>query len=966
MAFTLTTQTKRYVAIGVAIAALVGLVIWYAVTPPSINKSMAYLDETRLWTEFRMKNPINYQTVGIKAYEDGSYNVLLSEPSPDITIRDLKRFISEYHGKVLTHQCPMGIDGWLQDAILCFNGLKDEEKDVFTSKLFTLLYGTDYKAAYEDLDDIQEHTNYIKENVHYQISAEELQQWFIEDGEMLVSQDGLIETDLATVLNSDQTGIYYSKEPGFVIWVLDRRRNSPVDFHIPARMFALDADLILGAIVMRNKNVIAVIGRERELSLHELPPMRVETMCLLAATTKKELSQSYERNNLVAGKMSGGKDYAPILLSPELWHTEYGSILNVTDQMLKSWSQNGTVEYERFTYPKPYDWAFVDGASIDLDVSELTYNWNTSGAGYAIEADENNPYMIYALNRTGSLPVSYIPGETDSITENDKVFLAEETAYDFFSGLASPELIRVVQYASLYQIFVNCNFHLKQYDLPTYTINTKNVENSVDKLLISIAAFNDEQRQEIKDYYNRRYDKLIAQKDSLESLKTWAKPDNYDELLFYVYFELLFSDPEHTSTAVITKFDTLSNIVKEVTDMNNALFVSSVSHYIVNPRDIDYTRISRLYECINKEDAGYVLTNDDYAMLYAWVLADKVKDMQTYNALFNVFQTQNLRDIYIESNKESCSQWIKCPTVVQSWNMRDSARWAGGHNLNSRITPVKVDNSLAKGQCFVEKQADGSKIIRISQFDKGRITPEFLRNVERTGKSGAHNFRGSVQVVRTRGLVIPNKARNVRGFDPATQVTRVTRRVDGFDVNGKVIHNVDDFWKELANIPETKGRSFHNIVFENFSQDEVRMIMDGHTETILEKGSLSRTFMEELDFNHMEVSAADGDGKITVSIPMKNKSIVVGEGVEKKTVPLQSASVEIRVPKASQSGLIQALKEMFTNPDTGSWSPFRLKRMGKKNGLNPDEIQELYRYKISKNKLNRHPNDIPVLQTQVA
>ena len=61
-------------------------------------------------------------------------------------------------------------------------------------------------------------------------------------------------------------------------------------------------------------------------------------------------------------KLPGGKDYAPILLSDELWHTEYGNILNVTDQMLKSWSENGDVEYHTFTYPKPLDWAFNDGA----------------------------------------------------------------------------------------------------------------------------------------------------------------------------------------------------------------------------------------------------------------------------------------------------------------------------------------------------------------------------------------------------------------------------------------------------------------------------------------------------------------------------------------------------------------------------------------------------------------------------
>ena len=46
-------------------------------------------------------------------------------------------------------------------------------------------------------------------------------------------------------------------------------------------------------------------------------------------------------------------DWAPILLSRELTNTEYGQILNMTDQMLKSWSNSNSVIYGNFPYPTP-------------------------------------------------------------------------------------------------------------------------------------------------------------------------------------------------------------------------------------------------------------------------------------------------------------------------------------------------------------------------------------------------------------------------------------------------------------------------------------------------------------------------------------------------------------------------------------------------------------------------------------
>ena len=167
---------------------------------------------------------------------------------------------------------------------------------------------------------------------------------------------------------------------------------------------------------------------------------------LLAGANTDELGQSYERLNLFAGKYDDSKnlDWAPIYLSRELIDTEYGSLLNVTDQMLKSWSMDGQVRYVRFNYPDPAAWPFPKPLNEFANSPQITFNWNTKGTGYVIPSHE---FEYYSLNRTGALPVDYLAADNSTLRD------AEDTAYKYFSGRNDANLVRVVQYASLYQIF---------------------------------------------------------------------------------------------------------------------------------------------------------------------------------------------------------------------------------------------------------------------------------------------------------------------------------------------------------------------------------------------------------------------------------------------------------------------------------------------------------------------------------
>jgi hypothetical protein len=249
--------------------------------------------------------------------------------------------------------------------------------------------------------------------------------------------------DCASILKQRRNGVFLSTKPGLVLWSFST--TTPLDSHgIEIREFALDSDLILGAVSSGGQ--VAVIARERSTPVTLLPPLRTETILQLAGAKEDELSQSYERNNPFSGRYDevGLMDWAPIYLSPRLIDTEYGSLLNITDQLLKGWSTHDNVKYVNFPYPEPSSYPFEKNLMDVLKTKELTFNWNTKGAGYVTKAGD---FEVYALNKTGSLPIDYLARGNPGVQQ------AEDRAYQYYSTMSDPNLIRVVQYAALYQIF---------------------------------------------------------------------------------------------------------------------------------------------------------------------------------------------------------------------------------------------------------------------------------------------------------------------------------------------------------------------------------------------------------------------------------------------------------------------------------------------------------------------------------
>ena len=912
-------------------------IIFYSChTPPKIQESIAAYHQKDIWESFRKTFQYHIQTIGVSyQQEDNSYIVIISEPPDHTNVSGFNKILENYNADYSIEENNIGVDGWVKDLVIIINDLDKEGFEDFINELHEYMYYTSYKSSYINLPFNGKLNPFLFDDLNYQITASEINKWFLEDNELFVELNtNKSGHNLKQIFDQQITGIFYSVNNGFVIWVLPV--NSDIsEEKITIRKFVLDADLILGAV--SNGKFLAIIGRERQNKLYELPPLRIETILQLAAANKNELDQSYERTNLFAGKLPGGKDWAPIYLSDELLNTEYGSLLNITDQMLKSWSLNGDVEYDNFRYLKPDHWSFRDGVMKDLNVRELTFNWNTKAAAYSVDLSD---YEIVALNRTGCLPVSYIPENESSLFTSD-ILKCEEKAYDYFSNLNNPDLVRVVQYATLYQIFNAFNIDAYGY----YSYSNKPYENTLEaeayKLIKKLATYGENEFQRLEESISEKlsksgyYDSLDSLKEiyigELQLVEEYLMISEQELLLYYdlTYKELdslkkIYLDElqqiENLQESGVMHFaglDTLFLIINTVNADEGDFGLRILSKFIANPRQ-DISSMSEEMQ--------------DYYLL-AYEIISRGNFIKAYPELFDIDRA-DIKSKHILSHRGYFNTWIKTPSTVISWSKQDSATSIGGHNLDARISPFKINKTLKSGQFRVIKEGN-RRIFEIAESDIRKITPEFLRTAEETNTFGLKTYSGFKDVkIRPRNDVIPKTDRMGRGFIP--KHLEISKLKEGYQLNGKQINDcfklIDEF-KHYARNAENADLKSLTIDFKGFTPDEalaqvkssrISLIQDN---VRLKKGNFFNINNERFDFTKAKTVVIESG--IRVEIP--SSSIKIVNGNAKITIRGITQKIMSKV-----SDLIQKLFKRATN-ETFDFSK-KLKEELKQFNINEENI----------------------------
>jgi len=675
---------------------------------PSILPLQAGINDWEAeWKAFRAAYPYHIQVVALsKPNPSGNRLLIISEPPPTVGSDDIgaiapTEFIIR---SVAWHR--MGYDGWVKDAVIELPPMTDRHLADLIDKVHSRVFGTVYKAVAVVIPDSPQFTK-TGYDFDLRVPAGTLKNWLVPERQphpgwfwpvalialglwgckvfgskrntrhglaLLCSAIGLYfcfrpsspggqeetirftpvlggETRTCRQLLRDRTsGVFISTRPGLVLWTVGK--NTPLDrYKREARQFSLDSDILLGAVGWNDQ--VAIVARERVAPVALLPPLRTETILQLAAVKDAELSQSYERNHIFAGKYDGLNDWAPIYLSDALIDTEYGSLLNITDQILKSWSMSGVVRYVNFNYPDPNLFPFPQPLIKHVSATEVTFNWNTKGAGYSTNS---GGFDVFAWTRTGALPVDYLGGHSARLHD------AEDVAYQYFAQRHDPNLVRVVQYAELYQIFKHYGIVATAAPV-TYRQGVPEVFRSALLTVLSRLRSVDDGRIRAS-FTPQTADGLIKCREAVAAIMDYGGQDGANKLATALAAPRLYT---------------------------RRLIQTGVS---MSDRSNEDAAIGRAaFGC---QQYGPVL------------------------ASLSGLTLDQLRQAYVKASDRETRGWIRTASIVISHPTGEYARMTGGHNLNSAITSFRATAELKPGEVRIVEE-NGQRILLHSESDTGRI-----------------------------------------------------------------------------------------------------------------------------------------------------------------------------------------------------------------------------------------------------
>lgn len=424
------------------------------------------------WVTFRRSHPFPYQAIAAGNLPDGKVVVVVSEPPPRMERAALDQLAKSAFGpssRVQRNRWMIGVDGWLEDLVVSFERPPGDDANAAsflrdgTALLASALFGTTFGTEVEQIT--QRRPGELKlASASYHVTPKELGTW-MRDASLAwqpVRRDAPA-AKWSELVSRKAVGAFASTDATLVVLTFPTAllgTNPGLEsLRVPFREFAIASEGIVGGLWTRSGQ-LAIVARARTTSQHTAAPLRFETFARLvgAARETDELGQSYERRQPFAGKLMHGpfesRDWAPIYLSPHLVNTEFGALLNITDQMLKSWSLAGEVEYLYFDYSKPGVFPFGKQPLSDIIHKQtgersLLFNWNTAGSAVVMQGKDQS--LITSV-RSGALPVTYGAGGKTAAQGGATLYAHEDKAYDYFSGLRDPNLQRVVQYTVLYQL----------------------------------------------------------------------------------------------------------------------------------------------------------------------------------------------------------------------------------------------------------------------------------------------------------------------------------------------------------------------------------------------------------------------------------------------------------------------------------------------------------------------------------
>ena len=754
-----------------------------------------------VWAQFRKERPFPHQAFAVGKADDGAVVVIISEPPATLPKNELEKLVRTTFGAdfvgYTTRRWAVGIDGWLEDVVVQLkpmalaNPLQDPVLRDRLGFLHEILWGTTFGATAENANaKYSDVAHGLVLNIS--LTPAELRQWTEHAKGDWISLDARARgqsVGLQAILSSQHTGSYMDGGRQLVMLTIPHRvlGSAPTsaaaieEMRLPFRRFAVASDIVLGGVWNKNGD-LAIVARSRRTPQAAVPPLRFESFADLVRVNSRELVQSYERTNLFAGRLQNGPynglDWAPILLSSSLVNSEFGVLLDVTDQLLKSWSEAGNIRYFNFNYPlQPVAGRFVFGAQPlsaliyqEIGGRSVLFNWNTAGSAVAMN---DKGFTTLAAGRTGALPVTYgsdaLGPSMRTGNELPELRAREEVAFTYFSERQDPNLARVVSYTLIYQAIQGALAESGLAQLHpaalSETANTLVLVNDAEFFLAAVEANRllprpgtdadafysamNNARRGLADFYATQHI------DRHRLAVMIAMPQGMQVLLSKAGAPLMTAADQVRSRSeqVNRRIDALNKAVEANTASVNKWLtnsklrlrqsVSSVAELMPylpeNLRD-QVIAIERERIWIKRESAAITL-DQQWLNSHISRMNDQAA-LQGLNAAIEGLRpklsavaqlTQDLdgiRTTFVKAGGSDPTGRIRTPSIVLSSNASD-VNSVGGHNLGARTLRIDVDPS-ADG-IRLEQSPDGSPVLRVPASMAGEVGADaykFARTIE--------------------------------------------------------------------------------------------------------------------------------------------------------------------------------------------------------------------------------------------
>ena len=142
-----------------------------------------------IYKDFRKKYRFHYQTVGMASFADSSRMILISELPPHFETDSIAPIFSQFTHKAELRKHPIGYDGYVTDMVILLGNATKENCDRLLKRLNQELFFSEYKPAVMSLPAEHNRQYFAGGNIDYQISLNEFNTWFIDDGELFVTLD---------------------------------------------------------------------------------------------------------------------------------------------------------------------------------------------------------------------------------------------------------------------------------------------------------------------------------------------------------------------------------------------------------------------------------------------------------------------------------------------------------------------------------------------------------------------------------------------------------------------------------------------------------------------------------------------------------------------------------------------------------------------------------------------------------